>query len=324
MTPLVLSLFPGADLLGMAFELEGFCVVTGPDVMFGRDVRAFHPPAGRFDGVIGGPPCQPFSPLVHMIRANGYEPKHGNLIPEFERVVAEAEPSWFLMEESPFAPVPVVPGYAVSDFVIDNATLDGGSGFGLPQMRKRRFSFGLRGGQAIDLRQWIAFAALELPDIASAVCAGVRPETPVAIGGSGTVKTVVSRDRGLVGEPGRHDTKARAGRGKNDGNPQPWELQKARAVVAREAAGGVSEAKAEWQRANGKSALAPGNRYVRTWEECCVLQGLPPDWLMERKADGTLHSPLFTKEGRFTVLGNGVPLGTGRAIAQAVRRAVAL
>lgn len=36
---LVLSLFPGADLLGMAFEQEGFCVVQGPDVIFGRDVR---------------------------------------------------------------------------------------------------------------------------------------------------------------------------------------------------------------------------------------------------------------------------------------------
>lgn len=39
---LVLSLFPGADLFGMAFEAEGFCVVTGPDVMFGRDIRDFH------------------------------------------------------------------------------------------------------------------------------------------------------------------------------------------------------------------------------------------------------------------------------------------
>lgn len=45
---LVLSMFPGADLFGMAFEAEGFCVVAGPDVIFGRDIRNFHPPAGRF------------------------------------------------------------------------------------------------------------------------------------------------------------------------------------------------------------------------------------------------------------------------------------
>ena len=35
---LVLSIFPGLDLLGMAFEREGFCVVAGPDVCWGRDV----------------------------------------------------------------------------------------------------------------------------------------------------------------------------------------------------------------------------------------------------------------------------------------------
>lgn len=56
--PLVLSLFPGIGLLDMAFEAEGFCVVRGPDLLWGGDIKRFHPPAGRFDGVIGGPPCQ--------------------------------------------------------------------------------------------------------------------------------------------------------------------------------------------------------------------------------------------------------------------------
>lgn len=54
---LVLSLFPGIGLLDMAFEEAGFCVVRGPDVLWGGDVKRFHPPAGRFDGVVGGPPC---------------------------------------------------------------------------------------------------------------------------------------------------------------------------------------------------------------------------------------------------------------------------
>jgi len=49
--PLVLSLFPGIGLLDMAFEEEGFCVVRGPDLLWGGDVRRFHPPAGRVDGV---------------------------------------------------------------------------------------------------------------------------------------------------------------------------------------------------------------------------------------------------------------------------------
>jgi DNA (cytosine-5)-methyltransferase 1 len=72
---LVLSLFPGIGLLDMAFEAEGFCVVRGPDVLWGGDIRNFHPPRCRFDGVIGGPPCQAFSRLAHMVRQNGYEPK---------------------------------------------------------------------------------------------------------------------------------------------------------------------------------------------------------------------------------------------------------
>ena len=113
--PLVLSLFPGVDVLGHAFEMEWpeACVVRGPDVIFGSlsDVRRFHPPAGVFDGVIGGPPCQAFSRLRHINPLAGR--KHGNLIPEFERVVGEAAPEWFLMENVPEAPQPAVPGYVV-------------------------------------------------------------------------------------------------------------------------------------------------------------------------------------------------------------------
>ena len=51
----VLSLFPGIGLLDQAFEEEGFCVVRGPDLLWGGDIRRFHPPAGVFDGIIGGP-----------------------------------------------------------------------------------------------------------------------------------------------------------------------------------------------------------------------------------------------------------------------------
>ena len=58
---LILSIFPGIDLLGRGFEAEGFCVVRGPDTIWGGDVRSFHPPAGKFDGIIGGPPCPDFS-----------------------------------------------------------------------------------------------------------------------------------------------------------------------------------------------------------------------------------------------------------------------
>lgn len=89
---IVLSLFPGADLLGRAFEAMGFCVVRGPDVLWGGDVRSFHVPAGKFDGIIGGPPCQLFSSAALT------GTKAVNLIPEFLRLVEEAQPKWSVME----------------------------------------------------------------------------------------------------------------------------------------------------------------------------------------------------------------------------------
>jgi DNA (cytosine-5)-methyltransferase 1 len=161
----------------MAFEEEGFTVGRGPDVLWGGDVRRFHPPAGRFDGVIGGPPCQPFSQLVHMIRANGYEPRHDNLIPEYERVVAEAQPAWWLMEEVPAAPVPNVDGYITRGLLLDNRWIGG------EQQRKRRISFGTSAGALLELD----VVALERQEWAFAVTGDAR-NRPVAVGGSGKLK----------------------------------------------------------------------------------------------------------------------------------------
>jgi DNA (cytosine-5)-methyltransferase 1 len=99
---LVLSLFPGIGLLDMAFEEEGFCVVRGPDVLWGGDVKRFHPPAGKFDGVIGGPPCQSHSPLVHLNRHQGVEPRHPDMTPELaELAQLQGLPADFLAE-APF------------------------------------------------------------------------------------------------------------------------------------------------------------------------------------------------------------------------------
>src|SRR3954469_5195248 len=104
---LVLSLFPGIGLLDMAFEEEGFCVVRGPDLLWGGDVRRFNPPAGRFDGVIGGPPCQldtslkrlePASGEAKTAKAHNRPEPQGNMIPEFERCVRAVSPRWFVME----------------------------------------------------------------------------------------------------------------------------------------------------------------------------------------------------------------------------------
>lgn len=139
---LVLSLFPGIGLLDRAFEEEGFCVVRGPDVLWGGDIRRFHPPAGKFDGVIGGPPCQSFTPLAALVRHNGHEPKFGNLIPEFERVIGEAEPTWFVMENVKEAPTPQPLGYATWSTLLNNRQCFDEDGRPAKQNRTRRWTFG--------------------------------------------------------------------------------------------------------------------------------------------------------------------------------------
>lgn len=130
---LVLSLFPGADLLGMAFEREGFCVVQGPDILLGGDIKDFHALPSKFDGVIGGPPCQLFSQAYALSKGKG---KAVNLIPEFERVVREAAPKWWLMENVPGAPIPNLSDTKWNEIL--NAW-----DFGSKQNRKRRFSSNL-------------------------------------------------------------------------------------------------------------------------------------------------------------------------------------
>lgn len=143
---LVLSLFPGIGILDRGFEEHGFCVVRGPDLLWGGDIKLFHPPGGVFDGVIGGPPCQSFSSLSGMTRANGRTPRWGNLIPEFQRVVIEAQPRWFVMENVVRAPLPCVHGYQVDPSILNNRWLGG------IQSRKHRFSFGTRDGRKLHYR----------------------------------------------------------------------------------------------------------------------------------------------------------------------------
>lgn len=131
---LVLSLFPGIDLLGRAFELEGFSVVRGPDPALGTgDIRQFKAPA-RFDGVIGGSPCQDFS-LARRCPPTGYGLE---MIQEFRRLVTEVAPAWFLLENVPTVPDVKIPGF--SHQRIDLKATE----FGLAQNRLRHFQFGSR------------------------------------------------------------------------------------------------------------------------------------------------------------------------------------
>lgn len=242
----VLSLFPGIGLLDMAFEEAGFCVVRGPDLLWGGDVKRFTPPAGIFDGVIGGPPCQAFSRLVHIVRAKGQTPKE-NLIPEYERIVAAAQPQWFVMENVPAAPEPVVAGYSIHSQVLNNRWM--------PEMpeqnRERRISFRTPDGRKLRVET------------------GVFPNP--------------SYERAVVATSSKEGALAKS----------QGELRD-----------GVSK------RLSRSASALPGQAPRRSFERCCELQGLPADFLKDAP---------FTSAGKYQVVGNGVPLPMGRAIAKAVR-----
>lgn len=244
MSGLVLSLFPGIGLLDMAFEEEGFCVVRGPDLLWGGDIRNFHPPAGRFDGVIGGPPCQAFSQLRRFVEHNGLKIAE-NRIPEFERCVREARPAWFLMENVPEAPAPDLPDYFHDSALIQDTWCGGETS------RMRRFSFGRRD---FDPHGW-----------------RFEPQT-LALHRVVPAPTVVA----------------------SGGTPPDWKPT-ARHLATRKGKAAVGF--------KTESYLAVAKRD----------QGLPADFL---------DNAPFTVAGKIKVIGNGVPLAMGRAVANAVRRAI--
>ena len=238
---LVLSLFPGIGLLDKAFEDEGFCVVRGPDLLWGGDVRSFSPPAGKFEGVIGGPPCQAFSRLRHIVEANGYK-RAANLIPEFERILDEAKPRWFLMENVPDAPRPEVSGYGIKTIMLRDVWVGGETN------RLRAFSFGA--SFQLPARFDVETLALHRPDPERAVTCDTR-QVPIAIGGSGKIK--------------------------------------------------------------GLGGALPRSGKAESIGTMLELQGLPADFFGDAP---------FTASGMKKMVGNGVPLPMGRAVAKAVARAI--
>lgn len=136
---LVLSLFPGLGMLDHPFAEAGYSVVRGPDLMWQGDIRKFHVPSGCFAGVIGGPPCQSFSNMRHLVRHSGLSPRFGDLTPEFARIIREARPYWWIMENVPQAPKPDVGrGYSTHAYMLSDHACGGLT------KRKRLIVFGIR------------------------------------------------------------------------------------------------------------------------------------------------------------------------------------
>ncbi len=132
---LILSLFPGIDLFSKPFEERGFCVVRGPDLVLGQDIRDFHVPAGVFAGIIGGPPCQDFSGL-RRDAPTGYGLE---MQAEYQRIVEEGQPDWWLMENVPRVPNLQIDGWSWQRFDLNQCWFSDVS-------RLRHFQFGSKAG----------------------------------------------------------------------------------------------------------------------------------------------------------------------------------
>jgi DNA (cytosine-5)-methyltransferase 1 len=140
---LLLSTFTGAGLLDKGFQQNGFCVVSAGDLITGQDIRDFKTMPNKFEGVIGGSPCQDFS-IARRTPPTGNGLK---MIGEFIRIVIEAKPKWFLLENVPQVPTVQIEGYHVQRFNL-NATECGSV-----QNRNRTFQFGSTEGLILDIKR---------------------------------------------------------------------------------------------------------------------------------------------------------------------------
>ena len=175
----VLDLFCGAGGLSFGFKMAGFDVILGVDsdsrcvetysrnLGYGgitRDITQIRNPRGfleattgyrRIDIVIGGPPCQTFSPVGRIkLRSLGKNPERDSrngLWRHFLRFVEDLKPSWFVIENVPGMVAVRCNGYSLPDAIVRIAEKMGyraewkilmASDYGVPQTRRRLFIIG--------------------------------------------------------------------------------------------------------------------------------------------------------------------------------------
>lgn len=161
--PTVLSLFSGGGGLDLGFETAGFdtvvCVDNDPEScktlrfnrpewhVFETDIRQFRP-AGSFDVVIGGPPCQGFS----TAGKGNPDDARNFLWKEYFRIVRETSPhalvlenvSGMLMRKNVHHAEGFLSRLARLGYLAEYAILDAAD-FGVPQQRRRLFIVAGRG-----------------------------------------------------------------------------------------------------------------------------------------------------------------------------------
>ncbi len=152
---LLLSLFPGVGLLDRAFESAGFCVTRGPDQIWNGDICDFHPPSGAIWGIFGGSPCQDFS----AARRSAPTGNGRKMLREFARVVREAAPEWWVLENVPAVPDVRIAGY-------HHQRIDVNQGWYCGVKRLRHWQFGSRSGKVLEIPRGKVIDGAESPALA--------------------------------------------------------------------------------------------------------------------------------------------------------------
>lgn len=244
------------------------------------DVRTVEIRTGEYDAVLGGPPCQPFSPtgngegraaldaILHAVRTYGSGPvpevgdARTSLVLEPLRLILAALPTFVVLEQVPTA-LPVWKAYA------ERLTLEGYSAaagvlsaerYGVPQTRKRAFLVARRDGRP---------ATLPTP----------THERPVSMGDA-------------LGWPDDWHTVSNYG---TNGDPRKRGIRYATQPSA-----------TITSKANRIYVVGGGDRRRLTQREALLLQTFPADFPVQ---GGTLD--------RFLQIGNAVPPTLARAVLEA-------
>ena len=168
----IISLFSGCGAMDLGFKKAGFQTLLANDILtFACDSLAknkiskkiicddikninFKEYSGLIDGVIGGPPCQPYSQTRHYLigKKKGFDDElNGYTVYEYLRALKEISPKFFLFEN--------VDGFSFKthklefDYFIKNVRKLGfdvnyevlnTANYGIPQTRKRFVCIGFK------------------------------------------------------------------------------------------------------------------------------------------------------------------------------------
>ena len=181
-----IDLFCGAGGLGLGFRMAGYRSVWAVDYdtdavatykenfkhdVYCGDIRQLHPPFPDADVLIGGPPCQGFSPLGKMSPTKEHS-RMNELWREYLRVLREVEPTAFVVENVPeflastqceeFLRTVARLGYLTERGVLKAVE------YGVPQKRRRGFILGSRISKPVlpepqEIRRTVRDAIGDLP-----------------------------------------------------------------------------------------------------------------------------------------------------------------